>query len=82
MSEHYRLPECPLKSLKGIIAFDSKDWGTNARDAWIYGIVLGWDEPAIKELADKHGWSPMAVDRLKRLHKKFESFERPSNGQR
>jgi len=33
-----------LDALQNCIAFDSKDFSLNKRDAWIYGIVLGWND--------------------------------------
>lgn len=74
-------PECPFDSLQSIIAFDPRDWGLYKRDAWMYGIILGWgedaepDEDPITELAVMHGWTPDDVARLKRLHAKFEKAE-------
>ena len=71
----------PLRSLIDTIAFSSADWGA-ARDlAWIYGIVLGWDNDegdddpetadAMSEIAAKFGWSDEQVARLRRLHLRF-----------
>jgi len=71
----------PLESLKSTIAFSSNDWSTNKRDAWIYGIVLGWsdyddpddpEESAMEELKEKLGWSEEDVSRLKFLHSEYE----------
>lgn len=68
--------ENPLESLAITVATDSRDWGQNKRDAWIYGIVCGWsnnDDPdapgedAMGELARRFSWSDEDVARLKRL---------------
>jgi hypothetical protein len=32
-----------LGSLGSCLAFHSRDWGEHPRDAWIYGIAIGWD---------------------------------------
>lgn len=68
--------EDPLQSIEFIMAFSSKDWGVDPKDAWIYGIVCGWGG-AIEEIAARHDWSPEAVERLKRLHEKFEALRKP-----
>lgn len=41
---------------KDAIVFDSRDWVENKRDAWIYGIVVGWDDDSLNELAQKFRW--------------------------
>jgi hypothetical protein len=80
MHNPYQLPENPLIALENICAFTSRDMGANRRDAWLYGIVMGWsdyddpdapEESAMQELALKHSWSPEVVARLKRLHQAF-----------
>jgi hypothetical protein len=66
-----------LESCRDTMCFGSRDWSLNSRDAWLYGLIVGWsnkddpDDPdadAMSELVEKHGWSPEAVARLKRLH--------------
>lgn len=68
----------PFQSLSDAIAFSSADWG-QARDmAWIYGIVLGWDDEddeddgAMGELAIRFGWDASTVERLRALHAEFQ----------
>lgn len=77
--------ENPLLSIGDAIAFDSGDWGLTRAMAWIYGIVLGWDDEddpsdngAMDEVARKFDWSPEAVARLRRLHERFAELERTS----
>lgn len=64
-------PECPAESMRNIMAFSVRDWGQNGEDAWLWGIVMGWDDYCLRELQDKHGWSPEGIDRLKWLHTQF-----------
>lgn len=66
--------EDPLESLENTMATDARDWATNFRDAWLYGIVCGWGD-AIYEVAEKHKWSMVEVYRLKRLHDKFVALK-------
>jgi hypothetical protein len=73
------LPENPFESLENTIVFDSRDWASNKRDAWIYGIIVGWvDEEAdadaeniFRELSKQHGWSKEEWERLQRLRAEF-----------
>lgn len=67
----------PLDSIYTTIAFSSRDMSACKRDAWIYGIVLGWDE-SIKEIAEKHNWSEETIKRLKTLHDNFNKLEKQS----
>lgn len=52
-------------SIAAAIDFHSRDWSIDHRDAWIYGIVVGWGD-ALDEVAARHKWSPMAVERLRK----------------
>lgn len=63
-----------LASLGNVIAFSSRDWSQDRGDAWIYGIVCGWDGDEGDEggtmayLARRHGWASAEVVRLRALH--------------
>lgn len=70
-----------LTSLDSTIVGCSRDWGVDYRDAWIYGVVVGWgcDEQhehdpeictdATAEIAARHGWSGEQVARMQRYHR-------------
>lgn len=67
--------EDPGKSLRWVLAFAVRDWSQNRRDAWLWGIIHGWDDEAMAEMASQHDWTPEACARLRRLHAKFcEAF--------
>lgn len=66
--------ENPLQSLATVVAFSSRDWSANHRDAWIYAIVSGWDDEALAEVAAKHDWDAATVARLCRLRLRFEAL--------
>lgn len=77
---------CPGESLRATLATDARDWSVDRRDAWIWGIVNGWDrepgdpeeEDAMGEVAARHGWTPETVERLRLLHRAFdEAFSQP-----
>ncbi|NYD39920.1 hypothetical protein [Nocardioides panaciterrulae] len=73
MSEDFR------ESLRRLLAFNSRDWAQDRADAWLWGVVLGWDadenevgeESAMDEVAARHGWDASEVARLRRLHAQF-----------
>lgn len=67
--------ENPLESIYCTIAFDSKDYSVSRRDAWIYGIVCGWDDESIKDLSKKHEWTNDDISRLKRLNARFKEIK-------
>lgn len=66
--------DCPLVSLEASLNFDARDWSLNKRDAWIYGIIAGWDD-ALDSVAKDHGWNEETVERLKELHFKFNGLK-------
>ena len=65
----------PFESLRGVLVGHSRDWSTHRRDAWLYGIVVGWDS-AIEDVQRTHGWPDAEVSRLKRLRRQFVEAER------
>ncbi len=65
--------ENAFKSIQSAMMFHvDVDWNRHHREAWIYGIVLGWDD-SLQVVAKKHGWSDKEVARLKRLHEQFRA---------
>lgn len=65
--------ENPFESLDTTLAFSADDWGESRAKAWVWGIVCGWNDDAMAELAAQWGWSTEACARLNRLHAKFEA---------
>jgi len=59
------------ESLRSAIVLSSRDWSTSHRDAWIYGIVAGWDREAIGELKQLHHWTDDTVARLIGLREQY-----------
>lgn len=64
----------PIDSIVTTIATSPKDWGLEKRDAWVYGIVMGWDDASLVELQIRFRWNDATVRRLVRLNKKFETL--------
>jgi hypothetical protein len=57
-----------IASIRSTIIFSPRDWAADVRDAWVYGIVVGWDDPSIKELSSKFGWEIKEIKKMKQLH--------------
>ncbi|MFE3123707.1 hypothetical protein ACFXHD_09830 [Streptomyces hydrogenans] len=67
-----------LESVHRAMVHDPRDWGRYKRDAWTYGVIVGWEceehhehddicfgaEPLAK-IIRQHGWLPADVARLK-----------------
>lgn len=63
--------ENPFTSIHDTICFDSKDYSLNHRDAWLYGIIVGWGD-SLDGISKKHNWSVEMTERLKRLHVSYQ----------
>lgn len=61
----------PFHSIETATACATRDQSLDKRDAWNWGIVLGWDDEALAEVATRHRWTPAAVDRLKTLRANY-----------
>lgn len=66
------MPKNVRDSIRRVLTTSPRDWSIAHEDAWIYGIVCGWPEDAIEEVAARHRWSPITVDRLRVLHEEWE----------
>lgn len=60
----------PIDSLRAAMATDPRDWSVNKTDAWLWAIIMGWDE-ALPEVAARHGWTIGDASRLFELHEAF-----------
>ena len=63
-------PEDPREALGTAIARNARDWSQDKTLAWVYGIILGWGD-GLDAVAERHGWKPADVQRLRRLHANF-----------
>lgn len=75
-----------IDSATTTMAFSSRDWSARRDDAWLYGILAGWDDDAtggdvdqtggaMGELAARFGWSDAEVERLRRLRAAVKAFD-------
>lgn len=62
----------PFSALESALNCDPRDWARNPKDAWIYGIIVGWDDDALEEVARQFFWTGSATIRLKELHAAFK----------
>lgn len=68
------LPEV-IVNLQNVMNTDPRDWSTNKRDAYLYGVIVGWGS-AMKEVAKQHNWSDDTVERIKRGHKAIKKAKK------
>ncbi len=52
-------------------AFTSRDCSEDKMIAFMYGIVMGWDDDAYAELKAKHNWSDEDVRLQKLWHENY-----------
>lgn len=64
-----------MDSLKNAMVFDSLDYSGGVREAWMYGIIVGWSGPSLNELAKKFNWAPGDVERLRGYRKAWRDYE-------
>lgn len=53
-----------ISNLQTVINFDVRDWAANRRDAYIYGVLVGWGK-ALDEVAKQHGWDEGTIRRIR-----------------
>lgn len=58
-----------LTTMRRVIACDPRDWAVVPRDAWLFGVVCGWDE-ASDEIAERH--PDIDMERMARFHTAIE----------
>ncbi len=57
-----------LESAHTVMVHDARDWSLSSRDAWLYGLLVGWDDECLAEMLARHPqWKPEGIERLKRL---------------
>jgi hypothetical protein len=54
-----------IRDARSAMVTHPRDWSTDHRDAWLYGIIVGWSDESLEALADKHGWSTKMLDKLR-----------------
>lgn len=69
----------PLAALEQLVKSDVNDWSHTSTDAWIYGIVVGLDDPVddpdgevLQRLAADFGWDADDLARLRRHRQEWQ----------
>lgn len=83
-----------LTALADVLATDSRDWGRTRGDAWLYGVLVGWDceddhdheqehceGGALDEVAEEHGWNAAQRTRLRELRQAIRDAAQPAVGE-
>lgn len=73
-----------LTELRHRVSMSSADWSQSKSDAWLYGVIVGWDlkpdddpehdESAMTDIAARHDLTDAQVAELRRLHDEFEAL--------
>ena len=66
----------PLSNLKSTMLFHVNGFDSNFRDAWMLGIVVGydWKDDSFKEVCERWNWTNEDAKLLKKLHEQYEEL--------
>jgi len=64
-------PTNPLQAIHESYGRSSKDMSEQKFDAWMYGVVVGWDDKSYEQLQKQHGWTNDQVAYQKKLHQNY-----------
>lgn len=75
--------ENPFESLHNLIVFSPSDFSQTVELAWIYGIIIGWDdEECFREFEKQFThWNKKDSLRLKKLHDNFVRIARENGAE-
>lgn len=65
-------PTNALQRLQETFVFTSRDCSEDKMIAFMYGIVMGWDDESYSELQPKHNWSNKDIELQKMWHKNYK----------
>lgn len=46
---------------------DRRDWTADRHDAYLYGVLAGWDDEALQEVAAKHRWNEHRIAYVRQM---------------
>ncbi|WP_055693238.1 hypothetical protein [Streptomyces prasinopilosus] len=46
---------------------ETRDWTADRHDAYLWGVLIGWDDDALEEIAAKHGWNEHRVKYVREM---------------
>ena len=65
-----------LESARRCLTASPRDWAATSRDAWLWGLLVGWGPESINEdLKSRCGWSPDDIARLGRLRLAIDTLD-------
>jgi hypothetical protein len=65
------LPTNPLQRLRETLAFTSRDCSEDKMIAFMYAIIVGWDDASYEELKTEHNWSDADIKLQKQWHQNY-----------
>lgn len=80
-------PVSVFDNLQTLVALNSRDWSADRADAWLYGVICGWnDDPAeetdgmetLRAIGAQHQWSDARIEQLSGLHRQWSAAKRAS----
>ena len=76
--EEMSTPTNPLQRLSETLAFTARDCGEDKMIAFMYGIIMGWDDEAYAELRVQHNWTDKDIDEfsMEAALRRAETLER------
>ena len=77
-AENQRLRRA-LESARDAVTLHPRDWSLHHRDAWVYGILVGWGS-ALSEVAEIHRWTKETLDQLKTHRRALERDDGQKRG--
>lgn len=54
----------PFESIESAMNLDVRDWSENKTDAWLYAIIVGWDE-CLSEIANTYQFDMARLQKLR-----------------
>jgi hypothetical protein len=56
-----------VTSICNMMRVDSRDWAADRRDVYLWGVLIGWDDEALEEIAAKHRWNEHRVKYVREM---------------
>lgn len=82
MADAIEAARATLDRIRTLITTDPRDWSIDRRDAWLWGVFVGWDEASLAQIAPQHRWSNVAIQMLKEQRETIASLEAPTTDDR
>lgn len=58
-----------LRNVKRNVLFSDTDWSLGESEAWIYGILVGWSDEILDDLAVRLNWNDVSLNALRALRR-------------